>query len=132
MAYHSFKGVKYGVCSHRPIWKSLLVSIPIINLFYTKKIKVSLTSRRKEGTPMIGITGQFRIFRWHRQVKFRFIVPERFTYVWMRVTNPNDSIIYRTGPLDKDSYESVHEYHWETKLVKHGEPYTGSAEGDTK
>lgn len=132
MAYYSHKGVKYGVCPHRSIWKSLFVSIPIINLLYTKKIKVSLTSRLKEGTPMIGITGQFRIFRWQRQVKFRFIVPERLTYVWMRVTNPNDSIIYRTGPLDKDSYEAGHEYHWETKLVKHGQPYLGSAEGDRK
>lgn len=125
MAYYRFKGVKYGVCPRRSIWKSLLVSIPIINLLYTKKIKVSLTSRRKEGTPMVGITGQFRIFRWQRQVKFRFIVHERFTYVWMRVTNPSDSIIYRSGPLDKDIYEAGQEYYWETRLVKHGEPYPG-------
>ena len=94
MAYYRFNGVKYGVCSHRPIWKSILVSLPIINLLYTKKIRVSLTSRNKYGSPLTGIHGDFRIFRWQKTVKFRFMVPETFHRVLFRVTNMNETETY--------------------------------------
>lgn len=94
MAYYRFKGVKYGVCSRRPIWKSILVSLPIINLLYTKKIRVSLTCRSSRGEPITGTFGDFRIFRWQKRVEFRFMVPETFHRVLFRVTNMGETETY--------------------------------------
>ena len=113
MAYYCYMGVKYGVCSHRPIWKSLLVSIPIINLLYTKKIRVSLTSRNKRKEPVTGVFGDFRIFRWQKTVKYRFMVPNTYTYVYVRVMSPRESKIYATDELqgtyfiDSQYYQKV-------------------------
>lgn len=121
MAYYRFKGVKYGVCSHRPIWKSILVSLPIINLLYTKKIRVSLTSRLREGTPMIGINGQFRIFRWQKTVKFRFMVPETFHRVLFRVMNTNETETYSCSDGPIGPYSSGLEYYDSLPLQRKGE-----------
>ena len=111
MAYYHFKGVKYGVCPRRSIWKSLLVNIPIINLLYSKKIKVSLTSRTKEGLPMIGTNGQFRIFRWQKTVHYRFMPPDTFTNVYIRVTDPSENVKYVTYDCGTSKLFNIgHEY----------------------
>ena len=119
MAYYRFNGVKYGVCSHRPIWKSLLVSIPIINLLYTKKIRVSLTSRSKRGEPITGVHGDFRIFRWQKTVKYRFMVPDTYTNVYIRVTDPKDAVVYaRESVGDSHVYNINRQYFREIVLSK--------------
>ena len=117
MAYYRFKGVKYGVCSHRPIWKSLLVSIPIINLLYTKKIRVSLVSRSKRCEPITGVHGDFRIFRWQKTVKYRFMVPDTFSNVLVRVMNTAESVTYGRDQLSGMYFINT-QYHQKVDLSK--------------
>ena len=117
MAYYRFKGVKYGVCSHRPIWKSLLVSIPIINLLYTKKIRVSLTCRSKRGEPITGVHSDFRIFRWQKTVKYRFMVPDTFSNVLVLVENKAESVTYGRDQLS-GTYFINSQYYQEVVLSK--------------
>ena len=120
MAYYRFKGVKYGVCSHRPIWKSLIVSIPIINLLYTKKIRVSLTSRSKRGEPITGVHGDFRIFRWQKTVKYRFMVPDTFSNVLVLVENKAESVTYGSDQLS-GTYFINSQYYQKVDLSKKDE-----------
>ena len=118
MSYYRYNGIKYGVCSHRPIWKSILVSLPIINLLYTKKIRVSLTCRSSRGEPITGIFCDFRIFRWQNRVKFRFMVHDTYTNVHIRVMDPKEAVVYaRESVGDSHVYYINSQYFREIALT---------------
>lgn len=90
MSYISYNGVKYGVCPCRPILKSLVLNLPLVNLIYSRKIRVSLISRLDNHAPVTGIHGDFRIFRDQKKINFRFMVPERFNNILVKISDVHE------------------------------------------
>lgn len=87
MGYNRCCGDKYGVVPNRKggIFSSILFNLPFICRLYTRKIKVSLTSRTQEGAPIVGTFSVFRIYKKTRFLHVNFMVPCRFYNVLVTV-----------------------------------------------
>lgn len=120
MGYIRCNGWVYGVKPCRLFWESILLHLPIINLLYTKKISLHLTSRQKGGAPICGIFSSFRIFRNQACIAFKFRVPEcPYTNVYVTVQDRDGNIlahrnlpstnIYYVGLEYSDIIEMIHD-----------------------
>lgn len=75
MGYVHCNGDVYGIVPNRCILTSLICNLPLINLLYTQKITVHVTSRQRSGAPVTGVFGSFRIFKNQKNVLYRLKVP---------------------------------------------------------
>ena len=90
MGYICCNGKIYGIVPKRNIIHSILLNIPLINLLYTTKIKVRLTSRLDYGAPIIALESKYlRIYRWQSSLIINFILPETFKNVLLTIDNRN-------------------------------------------
>lgn len=113
MGYIKYNGLKYGICPYkRSFWTSLILNLPVINLLYSKKIKMNLTSRQRDGAPVTGVFSYFRIFKNQDFIKFRFMVPKVFERVMVTIDDMNDHQIGKHRNLpDENKYFPGKEYH---------------------
>lgn len=80
MGYNRCCGDKYGIVPNRKggIFSSILFNLPFICRLYTRKIKVSLTSRTPEGAPIMGTFSSFRIYKKTKTLHMNFMVHAKF------------------------------------------------------
>ncbi len=73
MGYYKVDGQLYGIKIYRPIWKTILLHLPIINLFYTYRATLDIVGRDDRNRPTRGCFEHFRIFKNQKSIKFGFI-----------------------------------------------------------
>ena len=83
--YKCSEGI-YGIVSTMPWWYKLLCNIPLINRLYTKEFSINITSRTKEGTPILGIFESFRLFWFANGTVFTKKFEGKFVF-YARMTN---------------------------------------------
>lgn len=94
MGYIHCNGRTYGIIIKRNFLETILVNLPLINLLYTKKIRVNITRRTKSGAPVHGIFNDFRVYKNEKAFRIFFKVPEIFSNVLIHVddkTNPGNT-----------------------------------------
>lgn len=94
MRYIHCDGRTYGIIIKRNLLETILVNLPLINLLYTKKIRVNITRRLKSGAPVHGIFNDFRVYKNEKVFRIFFKVPEIFSNVLIHVddkTNPGNT-----------------------------------------
>lgn len=76
MRYIHYDGRTYGIIVKRNLLETILVNLPLINLLYTKKIRVNITQISKSGAPVDGIFNDFRVYKNEKTLRIFFMVPE--------------------------------------------------------
>ena len=104
---------EYGILPVRPfgLLGSILVNIPLLNLLYTKKIRVEITSRLGV-QPVHGIFSRFRIFRNTRTLKFRAKVYETFHNILVVINTSKSESWFSPASFDGTELYPGHEYHF--------------------
>lgn len=122
MSYHRhprYLGLcaEYGILPVRPLGflGSILVNIPLLNLLYTKKIQVEITSRFGV-RPTYGIFTRFRVFRNTKTLKFRAKVYKTFHNIIVMVTTSNSESWLSPAAFDGSDLRSGHEYHFKVNF----------------
>lgn len=85
-------GKDYGVKLLRPFIVSLLANLPIINLFYTRKISIEPTGFDERGGPMFGTSRAFRIFFGQRKLRVKWALTDPCFEVKVRLV-PNNLLL---------------------------------------
>ena len=73
MGYFKADGQLYGIKIYRPIWKTILLHLPIINLFYTYRAMLEIVGLNDRNRPTHGYFEHFRIFKNQKSIRFGFI-----------------------------------------------------------
>ena len=111
MRYIHCDGRTYGIIIKRNLLETILVNLPLINLLYTKKIRVNITRRSKSGAPIHGIFNEFRVYNNEKAFRIFFKVPETFSNVLIHTddkTNPGNTYIKDVG--EEYDYHPNREY----------------------
>ena len=119
MSYLTYAGIKYGVKPDRSFFKSLLLNLPIINLFYTRKIRVNVLTRTQRGEPIQSIFETFRIWRFQKTVRCKTMVPETYQNIMIWASNSKDEWISESLKLASDVVFHIgHEYDFSINIKK--------------
>lgn len=110
---HERLGTEYGILPVRPLGfiGSILVNIPLLNLLYTKKIRVEITSRFGV-LPAHGIFKRFRIFRGTKTLKFKARVYGTFHNILVVINTSNSESWFSPASFDGEELYPGHEYHF--------------------
>lgn len=108
---------EYGILPVRPLGflGSILVNIPFLNLLYTKKIQVEITSRMGP-QPVRGIFNKFRIFRNTRTLKFKAKVYETFHNILVVIDTSKSESWLSPASFDGTDLYPGHEYHFKVNF----------------
>ena len=117
--HHDELGTKYGILPVRPLGflGSILVNIPLLNLLYTKKIGVEITSRFGV-QPAYGIFNKFRIFRNTKTLKFKAKVYETFHNILVVIDTSKSESWFSPASFDGKELYPWHEYHFRVNFNK--------------
>ena len=114
---HEELGTEYGVLPVRPLGllESILVNIPLLNLLYTKKIRVEITSRFG-AQPVHGMFNRFRIFRNTKTLKFKAKVYETFHNIIVVIDTSKSESWFSPASFDGKELYLGHEYHFKVNF----------------
>lgn len=122
MSYHRhprYLGLcaEYGILPVRPLGflGSILVNIPLLNLLYTKKIRVEITSRFGV-QPTYGIVTRFRVFRNTKTLRFRAKVYQTFHNIIVMINTSNSESWLSPVSFDGTDLHPGHEYHFKVNF----------------
>ena len=114
---HEELGAEYGILPIRPLGllDSILVNIPLLNLLYTKKIRVEITSRIG-AQPVHGIFNRFRIFRNTKSLRFKAKVYKTFHNILVWIDISKSESWCSSATFDGTELYPGHEYRFKINI----------------
>ena len=114
---HEELDAEYGILPIRPLGLlgSILVNIPLLNLLYTKKIRVDIIGRIG-AQPAHGIFNRFRIFRNTKTLKFKAKVYETLPNILVWIDIGKSESWFSTAVFDGKELYPGHEYRFKINI----------------
>jgi len=114
---HEELNMEYGVLPERRFGflESVLVNIPLLNLLYTRKIRVEIISRLGV-QPVRGMFNTFRIFRKARKLNFKAKVYRTFFNILVVIDTSKSEAWLSPASFDGKELCPGHEYHFKVNL----------------